>query len=190
MKYWERWKQAWNMVNKPDTAGIESKEEARKRQLEIAGARKNVIMWWVIVLMGLTIIALISYIYCDKVLQGSEILKYVEFAATLLSIVLSIFAILYSYFSALEASRQWGDINTAVSVMEKTTETIEKNNETLLATVIAIHGEVNAMTGVSDNANNKLNATADPKINQVSNIDKNITLNGTSMQPNTGSNVG
>ena len=171
MKYWERWKQAWKMVHKPETAGIESKEETRKRNKEIALARKHIIMWWVIVLMGLTIIALISFIYCDKVLHGSEILKYVEFAATLLSIVLSIFAILYSYFSALEASRQWGDINTAVSVMEKTTETIEKNNETLLATVIAIHGEVNAMTGVPDNTDNRQTAAVAPQVNVLNNLD-------------------
>lgn len=170
MKYWERWKQAWNIVNKPDFTGIENKDEARKERKAVALARKNVMMWWVIVIMGLTIIALISFIYCDQKLQGSDIVKYVEFAATLLSIVLSIFAILYSYFSALEASRQWGEINTAVSVMEKTTETIEKNNETLLATVIAIHGEVNAMTGVTDNANNKQTASPIPQVNGLKNL--------------------
>lgn len=175
MKYWDRWTSARKKVFSPDCSEIEKKEESRKRYKDIALARKHVIMWWVIVLMGLTIIALVTYIYSAKVLQGSAILKYVEFAATLLSIVLSIFAILYSYFSALEASRQWGDINTAVSVMEKTTETMEKNNETLLATVIAIHGEVNAMTGVPENASNKQDATVDPKINLVRNIDNNMT---------------
>ena len=170
MKYWDRWKQALKIVNNPDYSGLEDKDESRKRREAIALARKNVMMWWVIVLMGLTIIALISFIYCDKVLQGSNIIQYVEFAATLLSIVLSIFAILYSYFSALEASRQWGEINTAVSVMEKTTETIEKNNETLLATVIAIHGEVNAMTGVSDNTNNRQDVSVNPQVNGLNNL--------------------
>lgn len=170
MKYWERWKQACNIVNKPDFTGIENKEETRKKRKAVALARKNVMMWWVIVIMGLTIIALISFIYCDQKLQGSDIVKYVEFAATLLSIVLSIFAILYSYFSALEASRQWGEINTAVSVMEKTTETIEKNNETLLATVIAIHGEVNAMTGVPENANNRQKVVPIPQVNGLNNL--------------------
>lgn len=177
MKYWDIWKQAREMVERPDLAGIENKEDARKRYKEVALARKHIMMWWVIVLMGLTIIALISFIYCDKVLQGSEILKYVEFAATLLSIVLSIFAILYSYFSALEASRQWGEINKAVSVMEKTTETIEKNNETLLATVIAIHGEVNAMTGVSENANNVQENTVPPQVDELNNHDSHVAAN-------------
>ena len=176
MRYWERWNLARKKVSIPDYSGIESKTECRKRYRDVALARKNVIMWWVIVLMGLTITALISYIYSDRVLHGAAILKYVEFAATLLSIVLSIFAILYSYFSALEASRQWGDINTAVSVMEKTTETIEKNNETLLATVIAIHGEVNAMTGDTGGVSNKQDAIVDPKINKVTNIDNNAVL--------------
>jgi len=171
MKYWERWKQAWNIVNRPDFTGIEKIEETRKRRKDVALARKNLMMWWVIVLMGLTIIALITYIYTDKVLEGSDILKYVEFAATLLSIVLSLFAISYSYFSALEASRQWGDINTAVSVMGKTTETIEKNNETLLATVIAIHGEVNAMTGVPENANNRQTVEVAPQVIELNNLD-------------------
>lgn len=170
MKYWERWKQACNIVTKPDFTGIENKEETRKERKAVAQARKNVMMWWVIVIMGLTIIALISFIYCNQKLQGSDIVKYVEFAATLLSIVLSIFAILYSYFSALEASRQWGEINTAVSVMEKTTETIEKNNETLLATVIAIHGEVNAMTGVPENANNRQTVAPIPQVNGLNNL--------------------
>lgn len=173
MKYWDRWKQALKYVQSPDFSGVEEKEATRERRKAVAVARKNVMMWWVIVLMGLTIIALISFIYCNKVLQGSDIIKYVEFAATLLSIVLSIFAILYSYFSALEASRQWGEINTAVSVMEKTTETIEKNNETLLATVIAIHGEVNAMTGVSDNANNKQPASINLQVKELNNLVRN-----------------
>lgn len=174
MKYWERWKQAWTMVKRPETTRIENREEARDRQRAIALSRKHVIMWWVIVLMGLSIVSLISFIYCDKILQGTDILKFIEFAATLLSIVLSIFAILYSYFSALEASRQWGDINTAVSVMEKTTEAIEKNNETLLATVIAIHGEVNAMTGVPENVNNRQTASVAPQVTQLNNLDNHI----------------
>lgn len=177
MKYWDIWKQARGMVGRPDLAGIENKEDARKRYLEVALARKHIMMWWVIVLMALTIVALISFIYCNKVLQGSDILKYIEFAATLLSIVLSIFAILYSYFSALEASRQWGEINKAVSVMEKTTETIEKNNETLLATVIAIHGEVNAMTGVSGNANNVQEVIVPPQVVELNNHDAHVVAN-------------
>lgn len=188
MKYWDRWKQALEMVKRPDFTGIENKEETGKRSKDVALARKHIMMWWVIVLMGLTIIALISFIYCDKVLQGKDILNYVEFAATLLSIVLSIFAILYSYFSALEASRQWGEINKAVSVMEKTTETIEKNNETLLATVIAIHGEVNAMTGVAENANNVQEITVPPQVDELNNHDAHVAANnGNDMHNNANS---
>lgn len=180
MKYWDRWKQAWKMVNKPDFSGLEKKEDTRKKSAELALVRKHIIMWWVMVLMGLTIIALISFVFCNKVLKGSDIIRYVEFAATLLSIVLSIFAILYSYFSALEASRQWGEINTAVSVMEKTTETIEKNNETLLATVIAIHGEVNAMASAPENMNNK--QLLDPPQNAGLNNYNNMAANKDSEQ--------
>ena len=74
----------------------------------------------------------------------------------------------------MEASRQWGDINTAVSVMEKTTETIEKNNETLLATVIAIHGEVNAIAGAPENVNNKQTAAVAPQVKNFNNLDHHI----------------
>ena len=115
-----------------------------------------------------------AHIYNNQVVNGEKIISYLEFAATLLSIVLSIFAIFYSYFSALEASRQWGDVSTAVKIIENTTATIESNNQMMLATMIAIHGEVNSLGGEALRDNNK-----QPKVEVNSATINNIQNNAT-----------
>ena len=155
MNFLDSFKKAKEYVNKPEDRGRGrlDEDEPSNEQIE-KNARNKALIYVALWLMVIVIVCLIGVIYCNQVIESKTIQKYVEFSATLLSIVLSIFAIFYSYFSALEASRQWGDINTAVRVMERTTSTIETNNETLLATVIAIHGEVSALgsnTQTTDN---------------------------------------
>lgn len=133
---------------------VETSGKADCKEECLSFGKKEIHMKWTISLMALAIIVLLAFIFIGQVLCGERIMSYLAFASTLLSIVLSVFAIIYSYFSALEASRQWSDISKAVSVILNTTEHIEDNNKTLLETVITIKGDVKAM-GIGGSVNNQ-----------------------------------
>lgn len=176
MKFLDNFIRSKNKVQQPSQNQnvIGEQDEIRKKENERSHIIKGVNMWWVISLMTIIIIAMGAHIYNNQVVNGEKIISYLEFAATLLSIVLSIFAIFYSYFSALEASRQWGDVSTAVKIIENTTATIESNNQMMLATMIAIHGEVNSLGGEALRDNNM-----QPKVEVNSATINNIQNNAT-----------
>ena len=127
-------------------------------------------MWWVICIMSVVILALLGLVYVVKMEDTeNKIINYVSFVSTLLSIVLSVFAIIYSYTSALEASRQWADVNKAVEVIKESTQNIKENNQTLLQTVISIKGDVKAIgnNSIASNKQNKILTTGLPSNTQA-----------------------
>lgn len=68
--------------------------------------------WWLITILGLTIIALIAFIITDKIICSVKLMEYVSVCSTLLSITLSIFAIQYTYTSNNEIHQQFEKINS------------------------------------------------------------------------------
>lgn len=95
--------------------------------------------WWLIGILIVIIIILLAIIITCKVLEPDKIMKGVSNASVLLSITLSIFAILYTYTSNQEIRQQFGKINTVAdnitSVSEKlakTNDDLNKNLETIL----------------------------------------------------------
>lgn len=95
--------------------------------------------WWLIGILIVIIIILLAIIITCKVLEPDKIMKGVSNASVLLSITLSIFAILYTYTSNQEIRQQFGKINivadniTSVSEkLAKTNDDLNKNLETIL----------------------------------------------------------
>lgn len=108
----------------------------------ISMRKKFIHMWWVIgLLVVLLIISLCLGIY-ERVVCANTIIDLVSFISSMLSIVLSVFAIFYSYFTSIESSQQWGDIKTCVKEMKESTNSIKENNRQLLYTMIQISGTV------------------------------------------------
>ena len=104
--------------------------------------KKFIHMWWVIgLLVVLLIISLCLGIY-ERVVCANTIIDLVSFISSMLSIVLSVFAIFYSYFTSIESSQQWGDIKTCVKETKESTNSIKENNRQLLYTMIQISGTV------------------------------------------------
>lgn len=87
--------------------------------------------WWLISLLGLTIIALITFIITGQVINNQKLLDYIAVCSTLLSITLSIFAIQYTYNSNNEIHQQFEKINSAADIIKDTSKNLSDTNTLL-----------------------------------------------------------
>lgn len=87
--------------------------------------------WWLISLLGLTIIALIAFIITERIVDNEKLLDYIAVCSTLLSITLSIFAIQYTYNSNTEIHQQFEKINSVADNIKGTSENLATTNALL-----------------------------------------------------------
>ncbi len=87
--------------------------------------------WWLISVLGLTIIALIAFIITKRIIESEKLLDYIAVCSTLLSITLSIFAIQYTYTSNNEIHQQFEKINSVADNIKGTSENLAKTNALL-----------------------------------------------------------
>lgn len=87
--------------------------------------------WWLICLLGLTIIILIAFIITKRIIDSEKLLDYIAVCSTLLSITLSIFAIQYTYNSNNEIHQQFEKINTAAEIIKETSKSLSDTNALL-----------------------------------------------------------
>ena len=76
--------------------------------------------WWIIIVLSSTIIALIAFVLTQRMVDASLIIEYISYASILLSITLSVFAILYTYTSNVQIQRQFEKINSAATSIHST----------------------------------------------------------------------
>lgn len=76
--------------------------------------------WWIISILTTTIIALVSFILTKQIADASIIVDYISFASVILSITLSVFAILYTYTSNVQIQQQFEKINSAATSIHET----------------------------------------------------------------------
>ena len=87
--------------------------------------------WWLISVLGLTIIALIAFIITDRIICSSKLMEYVSVCSTVLSITLSIFAIQYTYTSNNEIHQQFEKINSVADNIKGTSDNLASTNALL-----------------------------------------------------------
>lgn len=87
--------------------------------------------WWLISLLGLTIIILVAFIITKRILDSEKLLDYIAVCSTLLSITLSIFAIQYTYNSNNEIHQQFEKINSAAEIIKDTSKSLSDTNALL-----------------------------------------------------------
>ncbi|MBR5853745.1 MAG: hypothetical protein IKY74_06035 [Alistipes sp.] len=92
---------------KPNNKNIPNKENIVKPYI--------IHMWWSITILSLLLIASISFIFSERVVNADNLAEYISFASVLLSITLSIFAILYTYTSNVQIQEQFNKIDCAAS---------------------------------------------------------------------------
>lgn len=106
--------------------------------------------WWSIILMALTIIALISFILSERIVEAEKVMEYISYASVILSITLSVFAIMYTYTSNNQIQEQFEKINNAANnitaTSEKLTQTgnaLKQNLETIMDGIENIRTDMN-----------------------------------------------
>lgn len=87
--------------------------------------------WWSIILMALTIIALISFILSERIVEAEKVMEYISYASVILSITLSVFAIMYTYTSNNQIQEQFEKINNAANNITATSEKLTKTGNAL-----------------------------------------------------------
>ena len=87
--------------------------------------------WWSIILMALTIIALISFILSERIVEAEKVMEYISYASVILSITLSVFAIMYTYTSNNQIQEQFEKINNAANNITATSEKLAQTGNAL-----------------------------------------------------------
>ena len=87
--------------------------------------------WWSIILMALTIIALISFILSERIVQAEKVMEYISYASVILSTTLSVFAIMYTYTSNNQIQEQFEKINNAANNITATSEKLTQTGNAL-----------------------------------------------------------
>ncbi len=97
--------------------------------------QKSPHFWWIVCTLGIIIIALISFILSDRILCADKIMEFISYASVILSITLSVFAILYTYTSNVQIQQQFEKINSAANTITSTSNNLaitgDKLNENL-----------------------------------------------------------
>lgn len=106
---------------------------------------KTIHMWWTISVLVIVILFLIAYVLINQVVGYRKIGDLLSIIATVLSILLSIFAIIYSYITAVETTRQWSDISGAVKEIKEANSSTRSSIQMMLAVMTNIHGKVSAI---------------------------------------------
>ena len=111
-----------------------------------SGINKN----WIIAILLILLILAAGFILTDRVIQANALYSYLSFTATLLSIILSVVAIMYSYFSTIVNERQMAEVTAAVTEIKATNRNINDNNQLMNDTIIALLEKVSAINAKQD----------------------------------------
>lgn len=114
------------------------------KELEVEEAHsikssKSPHFWWLICLMSAAVVALLATIFCFQTVNGEHISNYVSAFSVMLSIVLSIFAIQYTYHSNAQVERQFNDINRAARNIIETSKELKETESLLKDAIDKIH---------------------------------------------------
>ena len=132
--------------------------------------------WWLISVLGLTIIALIAFIITDRIICSAKLMEYISVCSIVLSITLSIFAIQYTYTSNNELHQQFEKINSVAENIKGTSENLATTNALLNENLDKIlEGLENVGQSQQDIAKQIANLTNKGIVTDVTNIEAVVT---------------
>lgn len=132
--------------------------------------------WWLISVLGLTIIALIAFIITDRIICSAKLMEYISVCSIVLSITLSIFAIQYTYTSNNEIHQQFEKINSVAENIKGTSESLATTNALLNENLDKIlEGLENVGQSQQDIAKQIANLTNKGIVTDVNNIEPVVT---------------
>lgn len=100
-----------------------------KRAKDFKIKTKLLNLGWVIGILIALLILFISFIFYDnRILQGEKVIGFISTAALILSIILSVMAIQYTYTSNSQIDRRFDDINKAAAYITEVARDITQTN--------------------------------------------------------------
>lgn len=127
--------------------------------------------WWIISILIITIIALLSFILTGRITEADVIVDYISFASVILSITLSVFAILYTYTSNVQIQQQFEKINSAATSIHETSQklisTESKLNELLDTISTRLENIDESQKEINTHLNNMNNQVGETTINNL-----------------------
>ena len=137
---------------------------------------------WIIGVLMLIIIGLVTVIVNFQVIGKETIINVASLFSTLLSIVLSLIAIYYSFSTSKSTERQLNEVSACVTKMEEITNGLKNQINMVMNTVIRINATVQSTDKmIHYQRRNFSNQEIKPKNPMIkSNIRTSETINGTS----------
>lgn len=134
--------------------------------------------WWIISILTVIIIALVSFILTNRIANASIIVDYISFASVILSITLSVFAILYTYTSNVQIQQQFEKINSAATSIHETSNklisTESKLNELLDTISTRLENIDESQKEINTHLNNMNNQVDEITINNMQQTKKSV----------------
>ncbi len=132
--------------------------------------------WWIISILTVLIIVLLSFILTKRIIDSESIMNYISFASVILSITLSVFAILYTYTSNVQIQQQFEKINSAATSIHSTSteliSTERKLNEMLGTIYERLENIDESQKEMNTHLNNMNNQVDGSKINNIQSLKK------------------
>ena len=113
-----------------------------KNDTEFKEYRNKLNSRWIIGILVFLVLCLATLILCDKYFCIKQELRFLEILATMLSIVLSLIAIFYSYSTSNESNRQWGLISNAVATIDASLDNIKSLHKQMQKDLGNIHSQM------------------------------------------------
>lgn len=123
--------------------------------------------WWIISIMATAIIALVSFILCEKTIGADKIMEFISYSSAILSITLSIFAIQYTYTSNVQIQQQFEKINSIADNIHRTAENLNLTSSKLDENLETILERLENMNTLQKEMSSQLNNLNDSKVNEI-----------------------
>lgn len=123
--------------------------------------------WWIISVMGVAIIALVSFILCKQTVGADKIMEFISYSSAILSITLSIFAIQYTYTSNVQIQQQFEKINSIADNIHKTAENLNLTSGKLDENLETILERLENMNTLQQEMSSQLDNLNDSRLNDI-----------------------
>lgn len=156
--------------NKPIRLNLPQNEDT------IENNSKIIHLFYIIGILSVIVILLFAYILTVKVTDSSRLAPFASWTATILSIVLSILAIIYSYYSIRDTGLQMSQMKETLGAITATNQATNNIIHTLLKTVVSLHDKVSAIEAKQD-LNNNINSPL-ASITTLNNVEAGLANKG------------
>jgi len=115
--------------------------------------------WWIICILTVFIILQTSFILTERVGNANKIMEFISYSSAILSITLSIFAILYTYISNVQIQQQFDKINSVADSIKNAAKSLAKVSGKLDDNLESILNELSSLNKKQQDITEQLNKT-------------------------------